>query len=630
MTHIKETIANAMPISKGKAMDLVKEAYLQGELLGKEKIKSKLKKSGFVSAVKVKKLTDASYDKGHTDGRKWIDTTLRNQGAFSGNRQYEFEWGSLGVFSGFITEPNFTSADRVKVRESLEIINPDLPITVKEVGYWREQGWFNSTEAYAFNSREQNESELAMAQDAAYATTFTDPHFKALLMNITNYMIGGGLRYSVPNLKVQQYLDDFWYRNKLGLLQSQIVFNTLMMGEYFMGLFIEPPNSNFSGETSIRKYRTYEISGVEVGATDRDCLLSYEYIASTNQLGKYSTDYIADYNYFKQYDAGRVNKQISANHNLLDRYKLMMFLRYNFGDEVRGRVPFAGALKYLRMGRDFLFDRFLLNHERGRILWIEKVARSNTTRNTMYKPTPYSDVLDLPFGKILRVSEGNEINVMKANIDGADALPDYLNILYMAAAEAQVPLIIIDQRASEEVYASMKRSANPFHQMIEALRTFFGYYFGEMFRFVIEQGVISGKLPSTTQIKIYEPYSSEKKPATAEIRVDTNNVPIEIIWPEVFTEDPLSQARADALMLDRMVLSPETVANRQGLNYAEETVKIQQFQDSGIMPKVDKDKDKGNGKVARVGLSEYELSVVDGIALINERLDILEKQKKNK
>lgn len=605
ITNIKETIKDNLPITQGKAKSLI----------------------------------DTAYNEGHAEGRKWINNEaqiLLAQKEAVGNS----EWGNTMVASGFSESAKISLAveeDAGKEKEQYFTSK----ITENKKHIWRRNGYFNAQETDVFNNREQTPSDLITAQDAIYSATFNDPHAKAMLMNITNYIIGGGLRFSVPNQKVQQYLEEFWRVNQLGLKQSSIIFSTLQMGEYFMGLFVEPnATPDFKGDVTLRKYRTYEIPEIEVGAKDRDCYLSYEYIPPNTFYLSSAKEYIADYRYFPQADSQRINKQMSQYHSQLDRNKLMMFIRYNFGDEVRGRVPFAGALKYLRMGRDFLFDRFLLNHERGKILYIQRVPRINSTRADQYKPTPYSTTIDLPYGKILRVSEGEEIDVVKANIDAADALPDYLNIMYMAAAEAQVPLIIIDQRASEEVYASMKRSANPFHQMIEAQRTFFGYYFGELLRFVIEKGVAVGRLPDSVKIQIYEPYSSEKKPASTNDRIPTKLIPIEIIWPEVFTEDPLNQARADALMLDRMVISPETVANRQGLNYAEEMVKIKQHQDIGLAPiqspnKGDdkgkgNDKDKGNGNVSRVGLSEYELSILEGVEEINTKLDNLEKGKKGK
>jgi len=600
-------------------------------MIGIKAIKEKIKENLPVSQKTAMDLIEKATERGFTEGVKWVNnqTSIELAGRENVNRS---EWGNQMVSSGFCESANIglKEADKIDT-EKREYFTPIITESKKHI--WKRNGYFNAQETDVFSNREQTPSDLITAQDAMYSATFNDPHAKALLMNITNYIIGGGLRFSVPNLKVQQYLEEFWRQNQLGLKQTSMIFSTLQMGEYFMGMFVEPLRTDkFKGDVTLRKFRTYEIPEIEVGKKDRDCYLSYEYIPAGSFYTKSEIDYLADYRYFTQFNNNKVNRQISQYHNQLDENKLMMFMRYNFGDEVRGRVPFAGALKYLRMGRDFLFDRFLLNHERGRILYIQKVPRINRTRADEYKPTPYSTTTDLPYGKILRISEGEEIDVVKANIDAADALPDYLNIMYMAAAEAQVPLIIIDQRASEEVYASMKRSANPFHQMIEAQRTFFGYYFGELFRFVIERGVDAGRLPDSVKIQIYEPYSSEKKPSSTSDRIDTKLIPIEIIWPDVFTEDPLSQARADALMIDRGVVSPETVANRQGLDYAEEVVKIKQYQDSGILPpsKEGKDKDKGNGKVSRVGLSEYETSIADGIEEISQKLDNLEKVKKGK
>lgn len=488
----------------------------------------------------------------------------------------------------------------------------DVMVTERDRNFWLKEGYANVLETEQYDSREQTENDLQSAQDAAYTRTFVDPHFKAMLNNVTNYIIGDGLKFSVPNDKIQKFLEDYWKRNGLQLKQSKLVWSTMQLGEYFPAMFTNKDN----GLVSLRNYRTYEIQDIEVAKNDRDKYLAYHYYPAT---GEFMSDgkWVADYRYFKQLEEDGINRAESEHHSELSEFETVLFFRHNMGDEVRGRVPFAGALKYLRMSRDFLFDRFILNHKRNRVIWVQKVSRRTTEKNIGYKPTPYDTALDDPMGEIIKVFAEDDIQAISANIDANDALPDYLSILYMAAAEAQVPLIVIDQRASEEVYASMKRSSNPFHQMIKASRTFFGYYFAELFRYAIEQGVKYGDLGKTVMINQYQPISSEESPATKLVRINTENIPILIQWPLVFSEDPINEARSDALMLDRGVMSPETAAAKRGLNYPEERAKMAQYPVMG-MDDDDEDnaddkatpnnkkgpggkpKDKGNGKPGKV------------------------------
>jgi hypothetical protein len=74
-------------------------------------------------------------------------------------------------------------------------------------------------------------------------------------------------------------------------------------------------------------------------------------------------------------------------------------------------------------------------------------------------------------------------------------------------------------------------------------------------------------------------------------------------------------------MLDRGVISRETVASRNMLNYAEEKAKMAQFGDDEFFKK---DKDTGNGNPSRVGLD----MILAKLEELEEKMQGLEKVKK--
>lgn len=567
-----------------------------------------------VSKKELKKAIEEAYNKGTADERVWSNAridNLKNEMEFSENRSDS--WGEMYTQYGFLGQNEQREGDK-NIPDALQIKESEKKI-------WKAEGYFGAAETTLFNSREQPESDLTAAQDAAYSATFLDPHFNALITNLTNYVIGGGVKIAVSNKRLQDFIDDSLRHNEFGLFQRDIVLKTIQMGEFWLGMFTEN-----NGTVNLTEYQTYEITDVETAKDNRRKYLAYQY---TPPDFNYKEDWIADYRYFDQ-KTDEVNYTKSINHDKLTNDKVIMFVKYNKGSEVRGRVPFGGSLKYFRMARDFLFDRFILNHERNRVIWLKKISRRTPESREIQKPVGFMSGTNFPFGKVIQIQTDEDIQAISAKIDGGDAKPDYLNILYMACADGQAPLIVVDQRASEEVYASMKRSSNPFHQSIIAWRTFFGYYFTNIIRYMIIQGVKYGKLREyglgkTTTLK-KENYPFLEFENKKDVRMSIEDIPINVIFPDVFTEDPLNQARADALMLDRNVISRETVATRQGLNYSDEMSKMDKVKQ---MPTDKKDKDQGKpskvGLPSRVGVSEEELDIRITLENLEQRIEGVER-----
>ena len=478
---------------------------------------------------------------------------------------------SPGIKSGFYNLGLRKETKRVKERKRIaEEEHQKLEITDEAVKKWREDGYFNALEVEQFDSREQTPGDLENAQNAAYLATFTDPHVKGTLNLITRYIIGGGVKFVVNNEKIQQWLEtNFWNRNKFDLKLPDYIFSCTQQGELFLPLFVEK-----DGKVNVKKYRTYEITDIETQKEDRDTYLSYEYMAAGLNP---ETKWVADYTYFDS-DSDSVNYQESEHAAELKPDHTILFIRKNPGDEVRGRVPFGESLKYFRMARDFIFDRFILNHERGRVIWVKKSNRRITGLNDNYMPAP-------PYGVILKIQQNEDLLAVNSQIKADDVKDDYLNILYMAGAGVGVPLMIVDQRAKEENYNSMKKSSNPFHQMIVAERIFYAYHLIELLRFALRRAVEAKTLDKTTEIPkvdadafmavLDDDNKSKKKKNTA--RINTVDIPITIEYPTIFNEDKLPEARALSMFIDRNVISPEGAADLIGVDYKQQLVQLAKY-----------------------------------------------------
>jgi len=589
-------------MKKGKNVGIKKikqtwKLLFKGGLAELEKeLQNKSWEEGFQYAKRIFKEQDNYFPLGSSEDNKM--------------KEGEDPWGYMQRIMGYGGELSLDDDLRKKRRESLEKTAPKILISERERKKWKHNGWFNSTEVAQYDSREQPDSDLGLAQDASYTAFFNDPHYASLIMNYKNYIIGGGITFSSPVDEIQDFLMDFWERNELEDKQDFIITKILQEGEYFMGLQTDPSN----GKLKLLNYRTYEIQDILVDPNNRDSYLGYAYCPAGKSIDNSEITWIADYRLFLDEDSPPETIPIKTssyswhtNQTLIpDPNNTLLFIRHNYGDEIRGRVPFAQSLKWFRMGRDFLFDRFILNHSRNRVVWLEVVGRRNPgDRHVEFRDVGYSSINEMPYGMIKRIAEGGDFKAVNANINAHDALPDYLSILYMAGAAGQAPIIIIDQRGSEDNYAAIRKVSNPFVQSVHSWRKFYGYYLGRVFHYAIKKGVEAGVLKKEYNVNKYQPLLSEEKPTRRKKKVATEKIPIKLVFPNVFTEDPLNQARADALLLDRAVLSRETVASERGLDFAEEVAKMKQFDDLSIIgsksPQGDpEDKDKDNGDINRI------------------------------
>ncbi len=454
-------------------------------------------------------------------------------------------------------------------------------------------------------SRTQSRSVLCAFQDAAWIKATMDPRGVAITSNIQYYTIGQGLKVDTPSPEVNEVILAFRKLNRMQLRESSIVKEAFIEGEYAFLIFINKDN----GDVRIRKIPSKEITSIETHPEDIETRLSYtrnkddmfsgddSYTLKGSETGE-SVKYYADIDYFKQLEDG-FDPQSSKYAKNLNESKLVLFLKYGFVDELRGRVPMASILRYLKYYEDFVIDRIRLHHERAKVVWIKTITGSGRALD----PATQSNPLLSPRGGTIWIETQNErYRIENPRLDSGNAKEDGLHILYSICAGVTMPLHILEQRADEANYSSIRKADTPFSQMILGNQNFLDYYFERLYRLAVTEKVKAGELPETIKVikvdegalesimrkinemvvegvpiqEIIEAAEPEIKKAEHTVTIKTVDIDINIVFPAVVQEDPLDQAKV-LLIHDRLgIVSKRTMSGIAGYDWREELILLKE------------------------------------------------------
>ncbi len=459
-------------------------------------------------------------------------------------------------------------------------------------------GWtFLGTNYSEDPDRYQAQEDLFDIQDSAFIKYYQDPHMKNIVDNIQFFTIGRGMRFEAIAPVVQDRLAEFWQRNRMNSRQKDMVKSAFREGEYFIVYFVNPSD----GKVTLRKIRAKEINKIETHTQDISTRLSYERYFHNGKVEE--SRYYLDFNYNKQLQ----DKFLSEQSAFIDRVQgnqYIQFIKYGEEDEVRGRVPVGNILRYLKLYEDWLFDRARLNHERSKVVWIKKYLNTNPDMKNIQPQRP-------PKGGMMLIETPNiSYEFKNPNINADDAKEDGLSLLYMIGSGVNMPIHVLDQRADEAVYASLKKADTPFSNAIVANQDFWADQFDDMFRFVIRSAMEASANPLPKKIKVPS-FSSEKKleeiqklvnrmafdgmsderiieeagkevkkSKIEDVEINTDDVYISKIFPEIVKEDQLNQAKILAIHDKIGIASLQTLSEKSGYDWKEELYRMQKDRES--------------------------------------------------
>jgi hypothetical protein len=449
--------------------------------------------------------------------------------------------------------------------------------------------------------------ELSAIQDACFKKYILDPLGKSIVMNMQFFTVGKGVKATSVSEEVDEWIKEFRAYNKMGNREKKMVRSAYIEGEYFL-VYIK------DGEkVHLRKVSPSRIWDVQTKDDDVEQILTYE-VARVDQTSSYRVKDIGVE--IRKDETSLIGDKVPSSS------KYIQFVKYGEEEYLRGQPPMYSILRYLRHYEDWLVDRMRLNHERAKVVWIRKLLGQSGSK-------PDSPFLAPKGGIILEENPNLEYRIESAKLDSDDAKEDGLAILYAIGAGIQMPLHVLTQITSEQVYASIRKSDTPFSQMIESNQDMWREEWDTMYRFSMK---LSGKFTGKKFKIPYYPDEARHEAMKLINRMIVDNepedrifkeakkildrkggkvinsaiddVPITQIFPDVVHEDPLSVAKALFIHQKMKIVSNQTAAERAGYNWQEELAKM--IAEKDVIPEDDEEKPGGSDDSQVPGLTDDE------------------------
>jgi len=376
------------------------------------------------------------------------------------------------------------------------------------------------SEGNAFNfteiaSTEQSDAERRAIQELAYNKAFTDPIVGAIPDTYERFVLGRGIKFRCEVPAVQEVLEKFWRDNDMENFSRQRIWLLVVESELFILYYL-----GNDGTVLVREIPPAEITEIETDPDDKATILAYHrsFVTSTNVANiedRYYPD-IEYYNYKNNPLIG-ITSQWEGEKGWQGPNKLVQYVKFMPNREVRSRIFLERVLKWANLFKQWLYDRAIINHEKGRVVWILTISTRKSDAWERYKPAPAG-------GTIKISTPDRKWEVVNAKIGADDAKEDGMFLIYQITAGSGIPMHVLTQRADAAVYASLRKMDTPFSQNILAVQDFVSdNLFKKMFKVVIRANVEAGNLPEKVIVKkfikehlvykhrcLYESYRNDK------------------------------------------------------------------------------------------------------------------------
>ena len=264
--------------------------------------------------------------------------------------------------------------------------------------------------------------------------------------------------------------------------------------------------------------------------------------------------------------------------------KIGLYWKYGYRDGQRGELPLLPILRYDKIYEDILIDLSRLYHERARVLWIKKIKGNSVYATDRTAPPIRSGVYRLETDNIeWRVEDPH--------------LADFNNDSYgrrhtlAMAAGVSFPEFLITQDSSSQSYATLRKADTPFTLTINDTQNMWSGNLAELTRVIIKLLIECEELPETINIqdipqsqilesitlakqiqenpekaeKIFERVTELEEATSGKTRtIKTEEIPISIIWPRFFGDNPLQNAQALEVLRRSGLISQHTAIKLAG------------------------------------------------------------------
>jgi len=397
-----------------------------------------------------------------------------------------------GINTSVVTDDLFYSAltesiayEQVNKRKIMASDRKKLAIKMVSEG-----NAFNFTE---IASTEQSDAERRVIQELAYNKAFTDPIVGAIPDTYERFVLGRGIKFRCEVPAVQEVLEKFWRDNDMENFSRQRIWLLIVESELFILYYL-----GNDGTVLVREIPPAEITEIETDPDDKATILAYHrsFVTSANVANiedRYYPD-IEYYNYKSNPLIG-ITSQWEGEKGWQGPNKLVQYVKFMPNREVRSRIFLERVLKWANLFKQWLYDRAIINHEKGRVVWILTISTRKSDAWERYKPAPAG-------GTIKISTPDKKWEVVNAKIGADDAKEDGMFLIYQITAGSGIPMHVLTQRADAAVYASLRKMDTPFSQNVLAVQDFVSdNLFKKMFKVVIRANVEAGNLPEKVVVK---------------------------------------------------------------------------------------------------------------------------------
>ncbi len=496
----------------------------------------------------------------------------------------------MGILDKITRKPEIDRLTSLVEQQSHDLVEADKIVrnAISEVRQLREAKELWQSLGESDFKRQLTDTERNKIREKCIDIYYKTPEGKAIIKNLTNYIVGNGVNYTAQdeNPQVQEWLDKFILAPKVRFdrRQKSIVSRTLRDGEVFIHKLIDSKGFTYA----LRFYPAQEMTEVQTDPNDAEV----------------ATKFIRTY----RDDKG------SQQEETIDASEIQ-HIKLDVDEDIdRGRPLLENVLKRITQYEDWLNGRVITNKAKSSY-FLEKIVDGSPNRVASIASASPSTVkgtfaddayaTQVPrYGTAAIHSKSEEWKFTSPNINADDCKEDGRQIRLSIAAGVQEPEYLLTSDASNNNYASSLVSESPWVKAIEAWRHFFEQEFKILFGGGIQNGIDKGSLPSISTETVMKESARKKLnvfKAMRESAVDGNqseqfkeqmarvigdeenyetvdvptNTEVDFEWPAIITRNLWEETQAVEVWFTNGWISKSTAQMRFGLDPEEEERKIQ-------------------------------------------------------
>lgn len=476
---------------------------------------------------------------------------------------------------------------------------------IMEATNWSNMG--QSDEVHNEPKRAVTSSYRNDARTSSFLFYDTSPIGKAFVKNLVSYVYGRGLKFVTQSPEVNKVLTDFWDFNGLESRQKRLYKHYVLNGEWYSALL------DTVDKKGTFKLRIIPPNQIDQVVTEDDDIGSFYGIARSTFSGTNDSSrtlYRAIFYEDLEEPSQEISRLLSSGYKLDETVKIA-YLCNGHEDETRGLPYMHSSFRWMRLLLEYALDRARFASFRHKIYGVVQYLSSQRAGSI-------PSYVDLPkSGKFLFEDMNRKFRFETPNIGGGEMKPDWDMLMYLVCSGLQMPPHILFQDSSNENYASIRKADTPFSNFVLDEQDELRDYWKLIFQYVVVEMVNRGKLPKTVKVRVYkssmigeafdwsvrqdcaidyvvdrvntliskgriseqdkEDISDKAKAILGEEteqEIDTVDIPIDIVFPNVVHEDPFIQAQVMQILISLGLMSRYTARRKFDLDPTEEESRI--------------------------------------------------------